>query len=213
MWDAVDSNDWYARFTPVADFVRQTGILAEPGLRPAAVTVTTQTRGPLVLRPGGGWAASKQTEFSVPPSGVVPGMSAAPSFLQGAAHREMFSGLTLRAAFAEAGTVGVSVTRAARAGAQVVISVDRVRSAEKAYERSNSDRAVSDTVLAKVPPGTHVIRIENVGADWIAVGAIVLDPYAPALGTVGKANEQYGALWVHNRLKSASSGRVRGGLV
>jgi len=208
MWDAVDANDWYAKFTPAADFVRQSGILAEMGLRPVAVSVTTQMRGPLVLRPGGGWAASKQTEFTVPPSGVVPAFSALPSYLQGKVHSDMLNTLTLSTTFAEEGSVGLSVTRVAKAGAQIVISVDGAKSAEKTYEPSGGDRAVRETISAKVGPGAHAVRIENVGADWVVMGGIVLDPYAPALGTVGKANDQFGAIWVHNRLRSATSGQL-----
>lgn len=208
MWDAVEGNDWYGVFSPVADFVRQSGVLAHANLRPASVAVTTQNRGPLALQLGGGWASAKETEFTVTASGVPPALSAAPSFLQGSAHREMFPSLTLRTTFPEDGSITVNVDRASRAGGAVKMSVDGAAAAEESFPAAGADRSVKAEVSAKVAAGSRTIKIENPGPDWVVIGSIVLDPYAPALGTVGKANDSFGALWVHNRTKSAAAGRL-----
>jgi len=213
-WDQVDQQGWYDRFRPVADFVSQSGAGTYTDLMPASVQVQTSVRGPLALRPGGGWASVKQTEYVVRPDGAVEsvggdrtsGTGAIPSYLQGQAHKDMFSRLTLRVDFPEAGSVGVSINQVARSGGRVTIHVDGARAAEKTYPSADKDRDVNDVVSAKVGAGAHTIQIENDGPDWVVMSAITLDPYAPALGVLGKVNNRYALLWVYNRLTSSTSG-------
>ncbi len=208
MWDAVDQNNWYDKFEPAATFVRQSGILAHANLRPISASVTTRERGPLTLRPGGGWATLKQTELTVPSSGAITGLGEVPSFFQGKAHRDMFAALTLKTVFPEDGTITVHVQQVSRAGGNIRIVVDGSEAAVKEFQGSDADRRVRESVTAKVAAGARSITIENTGADWVVVSGIALEPYAPALGLLGKANETFGALWVYNRLKSASSGKI-----
>ncbi len=210
-WDAVDASSWYDRFTRAANFARESGFPSRSGLLPAPVSVTTSTNGPLTLRPGGGWAKAAKTEFTVlpgedPKSGSE--WSSVPSFLQGNAHRDMMSGLTLRVNFPEAGACSVAIAQVARAGAGLTIAVDDEVVASKMYEASARDRDVADVVTAKVPAGSHAIRIANTGADWVVVSGITLDPYAPALGCIGKSSSDYGVLWVYNRTRSPVSGKL-----
>jgi hypothetical protein len=210
-WDAVDRSDWYAKFKPAVQFIRESGLASRRGLLPASVTVVTNESGPLTLRPGAGWSSAKVTDISVPSSisaKTLAEWAAVPSFLQGKAHREMFSSLTLRVTFAQPGSCSVAVSRVARAGAHVVLSVDGQIAAEKTYPPGAQDRDMSDSIAAKVGSGAHVIKIENTGEDWAVISHITLDPYAPALGAIGKANAEYGALWLYNRTSSAVGGRI-----
>jgi len=208
-WDLVDKNNWYDRFKPAVAFVRQSGVLAHGNLRPVAASVSTRSRGPLSLRPGGGWGTIRQTEITVSASGAAPNMGDVPSYLQGNAHREMFPSLTLKTVFPEDGTVTVRLDQISRAGGNVRISVDGTEAALKQFEGGDADRpARGEAVTARVGAGQHTIKIENTGPDWVVVSSIELDPYAPALGLVGKANDSFGVLWVYNRLKSASSGKI-----
>ncbi|MBM3495829.1 MAG: DUF5060 domain-containing protein [Armatimonadetes bacterium] len=210
-WDQVDASDWYGSFAPAVAFVRESGFPSRKGLMPAPVSVTTTGQGPLTLRPGAGWAGGKVTEVTVPAGGDARTdrtFSAIPSYLQGKAHKEMFQSLTLKLVLAQPGSCSVTLAQVARAGAHVAISVDGKLAAEKAFAAAQSDRTVNDTIKAPVPAGEHIVKIENTGDDWAVIAGITLDPYAPALGVLGKSNSDYGVLWLYNRTGSAVSGKV-----
>jgi hypothetical protein len=209
-WDLVDSKDWYALLTPAVAFARESGFTSRRGLSPAPVTVTTSEQGPLTLRPGGGWATAKPVDFTVPPGsgGAGAAWSSVPSYLHGAAHRQMFPSMRLRVTFAKPGKVRVGIAQVARAGAQLIIGVDGKPAAEKSYPAGERDRTVADTVEAPVPEGEHTVTIENAGADWVVVSGVTLDPYAPALGAMGKTGSDFGILWLYNRAGSPVSGKL-----
>lgn len=207
-WDLVDSKNWYSTFTGPATFVKQSGILSRASLRPTSVNVATSSRGPLTLRPGGGWGSATRTEFVVPASGNVPGFAELPAYLQGDAHRSMLPSITLKTVFPEDGTVTVNVSQVARSGGAVRIRIDGAEAASEKFAGGQSDQSVRGSVSAKVSAGEHTIVLDNPGADWVVISGIVLDPYAPTLGALAIGDESFGALWVYNRQRSSSSGRV-----
>jgi hypothetical protein len=205
-WDVVDSKNLYGLFTPAVDFVKQSGLLSKRGLLPIAAGTQTAESGPLTFGPGGGWSATKQTEFTVLPSGAVDGIGMMPAYLQGSAHREMFGSATFKVTYPQAGTFSLTVGIAAKAGAHVVISVDGQKTVEKDFPAAEKDTAVNATLEAKVPAGAHTILVENTGADWVTLKRFALTPYAPALAALGKGGKDYAALWVYARGETPSSG-------
>ncbi|NLH98353.1 MAG: DUF5060 domain-containing protein [Chthonomonadales bacterium] len=210
-WDAVDRNQWYGAFKPASEFVKQSGFASRSGLMPASVTVTTTAQGALTLRPGGGWATARKTEFTVAPGGdarTTREWTAVPSYLHGNAHRAMFPSLTLKVNFGVPGTCSIGLGQVARAGAVLKVSVDGVAAAERSYEAGQRDRPLRDTLDVKIPAGSHTIKIENAGADWIVLSGITLDPYAPAIGVLGKTRADYGVLWLHGRTEKATAGKL-----
>lgn len=208
-WDQVDKNNWYPRIQAVATFVRQSSLATYNNLRTVTPAIKTNERAPLTLRPGGGWSQAKRTEVTVPAGASSVSLADIPSFLQGNAHRSMFPALTLKTVFVEDGSVTVHVSRVARAGGAVRIQVDGQQAAFREFAGGSADRNTSEEVSANVKAGSHTITIDNPGADWVVVNRIDLSPYSPALGSVGKANDSFGMLWLFNRLASSVSGQVR----
>lgn len=196
-WDHIDRRDLYSHFASAAGFVKASGIAARNGLRPAAPVVETGRQGRVSLGPGGGWGAAKQTEFVAPPSGTVEGIGEMPAYLQGDAHREMFPAATFQVDFAQPGTCAVTVREVSRAGGRLVLRVDGVVAAERAFPGGAADTRTEVTLEAKVPAGKHAIRIENTGADWLVLARITFAPYGPVLNALGKAGDDFAALWVY----------------
>jgi hypothetical protein len=203
-WQGVEKEDLYARFKSASDFVRQSGLISKRGLLPAAAGIETTERAPLIVSPGAGYVASKQTEFSVLPSGVVEGIGSMPAYLQGTAKKEMFPGATFKVTYPSEGTFSVAVGSASKNGAHVIVQVDGATVAEKAFPAADKDTMANATLEAKVPAGAHTIRIENSGADWVTIPRLTFASVAPALGSVGKSGKDYAALWVFNRLADGS---------
>jgi hypothetical protein len=212
-WEKVEKDNLYDQFKSTADFVRQSGMLSKRGLLFTAAGVETTEKAPLVLSPGAGYGAAKQTEFTVLPSGLVEGLGSMPAYLQGTAHHEMFPSATFKTTYPSAGTFTVAIGQVSKNGAHVVVSVDGTQAAEKTFATADKDTAANATLEAKVPAGPHTVKIENTGADWATIKTMTLSPYAPSIGTVGKSGKTYAALWLYNRLADGTgkaSAEVKG---
>ena len=211
-WDLIDRRDFYPLFRPATQFVRDSGLLRHVGFHVIRPAVETPEQGPLEFGPGGGWGRAGRTEFTVDPSGGVPGIGGLPAYFQGVAHREMMGPVTFHVTFARPGVFRVSVDRVARSGARLILDVDGVQAADRAFPASDRDAVVDATVEARVPAGRHTVRVSNTGADWVVVRRITLDPYAPALAAIGKATRECAALWVYRRGSGATSAPISGKL-
>lgn len=198
-WDVVDRKDLYRLFSPASEFVKQSGLLSRRNLIALTAGVETNARGPLSFAPAGGWTRAKQTEFTVPPSGEIPGISELPAYLQGNAHREMFPSATFNVNYPEPGTFAVTVGTVAKSGAKLVIRVDGAVAAEKEFAAAEKDTPANAVLEVKVPAGAHTVKLENAGADWLILKRITLTPYAPTLAAIGKGDKSYAVLWVYNR--------------
>jgi hypothetical protein len=184
--------------------VRVSGLAGRRGLAPGSVSVQTEGRGALSFSPGGGFGKSVKTEFTVLPSGLVEGIASLPAYLQGAAHRSLPSEVTFKVDYAQTGTFAVQFQQAAKAGARVALAVDGVVKASHDFAPANADKACDTLIQASVPAGSHTVRIENTGADWVMLRRFVLAPYAPALAVVARSSKDYAVAWLSNRSEAAS---------
>ncbi len=62
-----------------------------------------------------------------------------------------------------------------------------------------SDTSTNFTASIAVSAGAHSINIYNPGLDWILLGNITLNPYAPTLAAYAVGNSTFNATWVWNR--------------
>jgi hypothetical protein len=198
-WETVEKKDLYDEFKAAAEFVRQSGLLSKKGLMFTAPTVETAERGPLTIAPGAGWAAAKQTEFTILPSGLVDGLGAMPAYLQGSSDRALFPSATFKATYAAPGTFTVRLGKVAKGGAKVTLSADGVVVAEKEFPAGAKEATVDAVLETKVEVGAHTFKLENSGAGWATIRNITLTPFAPTAGAAAKASKDYAALWVYHR--------------
>jgi Domain of unknown function (DUF5060)/Cellulase (glycosyl hydrolase family 5) len=199
-WDVVQARHLYSRFAPVVQFVKQSGVSARRRLHPTAATTQTPQLAQLAFSPGADWGAARQTQFTVERSGNVQGIAEMPPYLQGDANRDLFPSATFHVDYPRAGSFAVSIGRVSRSGGRLSISVDGQSIVRADFPGNGRGESASNVTLeVSVPAGDHAVRLENNGADWLAISKITLDPYSPAIGLVGKSSRDYAALWLYRR--------------
>ncbi|MCC6727705.1 MAG: hypothetical protein IT208_00025 [Chthonomonadales bacterium] len=141
-------------------------------------------RGELVLRPVGGYGTPQtQGPLTVGADGTLtPEAASVPYLIHGDLHRAKFGrGPTFRLTLARPGAVAVrvdSVPSGAPGGAELVAWLD----GREVLRRALPDRdgkqdpfagEYGEEIGVEVPAGTHEVRFDNVGADWVSVGRYV----------------------------------------
>ena len=199
-WDDLEKNDLWYQYQSITGFLAQPQALATVRNLPArrAVSVKTAALSSVSFGPGGDWGKGEQTDFTVDPSGDVPGIGKMPSFLQGAAHRDLFTQANFTVNYPKAGTFTVAVRQSAKAGAHLVVFVDGVKAGEQDFPAATSDQNGSGPgLIVPVAAGKHTVRLENTGADWLVLQKLTLSPYGPGLRVLAKGNATHAVLWAY----------------
>jgi hypothetical protein len=204
-WDVVHRQDLYRVQRSATAYVAWSGLPAAAEATPLEAEVSTSESGPLAFAPGLGWEKAAATEFEVRRTGEVTGVGGMPQFLQGDANRNLFPRAAFRVDCPAAGTFSVEITRVARLGAKVVLSLDGGPAETRDFPPATADVEVKETLRIAVPAGKHVIRLDNPGADWVALGRITLEPYASRIGVMGKRAGQAAWLWLDSRAPDAGA--------
>lgn len=193
-WDHVEARNLYSHFASAAAFVKASKLAEHTRRKPLAATSTTEQKGTLNFAPGGNWGTATQTEFNVTESGVA-GMEGLPSFLQGNGHREMLPHIVLNVTLPEPATLFVHIAQSAKGGAHLVVEVDGVKVSEKDFPAASQDTQQNTTLEAKIPAGTHKVRVVNTGADWLVLRGFKLTPYGSAMRILCTGDETWAAFW------------------
>jgi hypothetical protein len=198
-WDTIDPNNDYFLVQAAADFVTVSGLADENALTKSSPLVTGGAIGPLTFAPGGGWATNLQDTFTVG-NAAPDGIGTAPGYLQGNYHRAMTpNGYTFLVDYPQNGTFSVQVLQIASSGAGLEIFLDGNLQTNISFPSAGSDTSTNFTASISVSAGSHSINIYNPGPDWILLGNITLNPYAPALGAYAIGTNNWQALWLWNR--------------
>ena len=198
-WDSMDAENDYIYFRATSDFVTLSGLGDQNVLNKYAPAVTGGADGPLTFAFGGGWTNAIQDTFTI--GDIAPGgIGTAPSYLQGQYHRSMTpNGYTFAVNYPLSGTFSVQVLQIASPGAGLEIFLDGNLKTNISFPSSGSDTSTNFTASIPVSTGLHSINIYNPGLDWILLGNITLNPYAPTLGAYAVGNSNFNATWVWNR--------------
>jgi len=199
-WDRIDAEEDYLLLKAFSDFVSYAGIADQNGLTQSTPYVTCPESGSLMFSPGGGWADATQDTFTVGP--VAPaGIGTLPSYLQGNYHRTMTpNGYTFLVNYpAGGGIFSVQAVTIAAAGAGLTITVDNTTTNSISWPSSGSDQNTNFTLTISVSAGPHTVKLWNPGLDWVNLGEITLDPYAPMLGAYQIGATNFAALWLWHR--------------
>jgi Domain of unknown function (DUF5060) len=198
-WDSLDAGNDYIYFRATSDFITLSGLGDQIDLIKSAPLMTGGADGPLIFAPGGGWATATQETFIV--GNTAPdGIGSAPSYLQGEYHQSMTpGGYTFDVDYSQPGTFAVQVLQIAASGAGLEIVLDGSVKTNISFPSFGSDTSTNFTASISVPAGSHTMNINDPGLDWILLGHITLDPYAPALAAYAVGNASFNATWVWNQ--------------
>ena len=214
-WDTIDPNNDYFLVQAAADFVTVSGLADEDALAKSSPTTTGGAAGPLTFAPGGGWASSTQSTFTVATT-APDGIGSAPSYLQGYYHLSMTpNGYTFLVDYPQDGTFSVQVLQVAQSGAGLEIFLDGDVQTNISFPAAASDTSTNFTAAIPVSAGAHSLQIYNPGLDWILLGNLTLDPYVASIGAYALGTNNWQALWLWNRTNvfAASPGPAVSGTV
>jgi hypothetical protein len=216
-WYIVEPEGLLTHYTAAQEFIRQSGFVNHPDMRPIEVQAETAGRTALRFGPGSGWAASKTTQFVVKPSGHVEGLGGMSAYLQGqGGNRAMFPFAEMKVTYAEPGTFAVRLDEVQADGARLEVSLDGQRvtaldfgaapqpppggpGGQGGQQRQRRNPRVNAAIEIPIPAGEHTIKLENTGPDWVHLRQFVLAPYAAELAVLGKGDGDLTVLWVYRR--------------
>ena len=213
-WDNyIQPYDLYYHFRAIANYLK--------GLHPAESNLSylrakvvipedlsREDLADLTLYPSIGWARPSESYFTICLNGSVEGdLSQLSAFIQGRAHPELRNNPTFRATFPHGGRVVIHVNSVARGGATLALYVDgvlmrRLDLPDRDGRNDGYTGEYDEDVRVEVPPGTHEIRVDNVGNDWFTWDYIrfegVIAKQARAR-IIGLTNGTLVLAWVQNR--------------
>jgi hypothetical protein len=199
-WDTIDANNDYSLIQAAADFVTVSGLGDQDFLARSSPQVTGGGLGPLQFGLGGGWGSVVGPDTFTVGNNPPDGIGSVPSYLQGNYHRPMTpNGYTFLVNYPQPGTFSVQVLTIAASGAGLQISTDSVIQTNIAWPATGSDVVTNFTATISVSAGSRSIILYNPGQDWIQLGNLTLNPYAPQLGAYAVGNTNFQALWIWNR--------------
>lgn len=213
-WEKMEPENLYGLFAGCARFARESGIAAAHGIRRLDIDVQTDGMGPLTFRPGGGWKQGPANEATVLPDGRAPGAETMQRYLHGTFRRELMTNLVFNVNFPAAGEFHVDIETVSLWGARLAIEVDGQIMTNRVFPAGNVPAFIV-RMTAPVPAGPHTVTLVNgYESDWLLLGDITLTPYAPHLGALGKANDDFALLWIYRRdpTKVNDPGAVSGNL-
>ncbi|MBO3803652.1 MAG: hypothetical protein JTT11_07275, partial [Candidatus Brockarchaeota archaeon] len=160
----------------------------------------------LTVYPGLGWARPEANRFYVGLDGKVGNVSQLSQFVHGRAHPELRNNPTFVVNFPFGGEVVVHVNSVAISGAilEIYDNGSLVKSAALPdLDRKNdaSAKEYDEFVKASLLPGTHEIKLDNSGGDWLSVDYVKFT-FAMMKGAkariIGLSNGTLALAWIQN---------------
>jgi hypothetical protein len=171
-------------------------------LQPFSAVVECSEREPLRIPAGQFWQRRAAPDFAFPVDGAEAIEEAnVPATLVGSAASRA-DGFPDRATYhlnlPRSVLMMAHIYSMAEGGGALQVSVDGsvVATHSWAGGKGNPDPA---TLTFNVPAGSHVLRLENPGPDWIGISGLDLGMDTSALALIGRRNEHFIEAWVWNK--------------
>lgn len=199
-WDTeIDQNNDYYLIQAAADFVTRSGFGDQDVLNKTSQT-TSGALGPLTFAPSGGWGVNTGPDTFTVGANAPDGIGLSTAYLQGNGNRSLLTnGYTFSVNYPSSGTFVVHISQIARSGATFQMLVDSATVTNLVFPSTPSDLNTNLDVTVSVSSGPHTIKLANPGTDWLVLGNITLNPYAPLLGAYAVGNTNFTAMWIWHR--------------
>jgi len=153
------------------------------------------------------WAKPEADLFKIDPDGTVSNISQFCYYIQGRAHPELRNNPTFVVNFPFGGDVLVHVNSVASSGAVLEIydngsKVNAVSLPDRDHKNDAFVNEYNSTVSAFLSPGTHEIRLDNSGGDWLSIDYVKFTDMVlkkAKVRVIGLNNGTLVLVWVQNR--------------
>ena len=211
-WDTqIDLYNLWYHFRALHEFLK--GIdPARSGLERLSVSVETfgSRPGNITLYPLAGWVQGtgiRENKFVIYPNGTVIGiLDLLSGFIYGTCHSQKALNPVFTVTMLDRGRMIIHVNSVGRAGAKLAIFVDNAL--EKVVDLPDKDgesNAVRNEynmdVEVVLEPGTHIIKVSNLGCDWFSWDYITFENavYRSAkVDVLAVGNNTFAMLWIRN---------------
>lgn len=193
-WDSyIEPNDLYYHLGPISNLVAEIPFL-EKNMQAAAATISGAP-GDLNLTPALGWGGIGTSEITIDENGQVsPANASLGQYLYGSSWNTQYrSPPSFNISMPEAGTFSVRTASSAGTSPKIAIYLDGERVLQ---ESGQPDK----TYTIDVPAGTHTIKVDNTGTDWITISSYNFGGLGSALDayTLKSEDDDLAAGWVLN---------------
>jgi hypothetical protein len=218
----IEPKDLYFHFTALASFTRDLplGTARWEMLDTSAPEYQDKNRPPdvrdAVVQPLQRWGKPEHNAFHVLPDGTVEGGILPQALLQGMGHEDLRNEPTFTANYPRDGQFIMHVETVSNSGL-LRVWVDGQQVLEREFPCGEGlgkasvyrpqwtlwETTYDEDVTVPVPAGTHTVRVDNSGKDWVHLtryvftGCKVLDK--PNLLVAGMRADDLGVLWMQNR--------------
>jgi hypothetical protein len=218
----IDPLNLYFHFTSIRDFTRDLPFGTAPWRQvPVEAVEYVAVPGPpiardVVLTPQAVWGKPEASEFTVAADGSVTPEGKALDLLHGAGHPDLRNPPTFVVDYPRAGTFTVRVGRVSNSG-HLLIWVDDQLALERDFPCGEGlgkesayveewklwETIYDEDVSIEVPAGTHRIRVDSTGKDWMRVSRYTFSGCwvvsRPNLLVAALASPEVSIVWIQNR--------------
>jgi hypothetical protein len=177
-------------------------VTTQGDLKPFSAAVECRERMPLRIFAGQFWHRRAAPDFTFPVDGTEPiEASDVPSVLVGSAasRADGYPGEeTFHLNLPRQARMLAHIYSTAEAGGSLKVSVDGQVVASHAWAGGKVTPEPAQVAFA-VPAGSHILRLENPGPDWIGISSIDLGMDTSAIGLIGRRNDHFIEAWLWNR--------------
>jgi len=211
-WDVyIDRFDLYYHFKALSRFIEGENLWG-PNLRQVVWRLeagegSRNEYGSITIYPVLGWSRPGTNLFEIYENGTTSDLSQLSSFVHGRYHSELRNNPSIKASFKLGGRFTIHVNSVAQGGAVLLIKIDggevlRVPLPDKDGKNDGSANEYNTDFTVDVPPGEHVISIDNAGNDWFTWDYIVLEGSVikqSRARVLGLTDGRTALLWIQNK--------------
>lgn len=195
-WDNyIEPRNLYVHYKPLGELLA-TIPLKDGNYKKTASSVTGGGAGELSLTPGVGFGSAGASSFTIDASGAIsPSAAQLSSFLFGSVYNTQYRmSPSFLVTYPVDGQFKVSTGASAGTSPKVNIYLDGV-------QLLSQDATVNTIYSINVPAGSHTIKVDNLGTDWVSISAYTFTNVGSALNTyvLKSADSKQMAAWVHNK--------------
>jgi hypothetical protein len=168
-WDStyIQRKNLYSVFKPLSTFLEGVDLVGETGGNSTSIKFSVNPSSPGIIQavPGMSWGNSTQQDFIVDAAGNITGLQNLSSYLAGTSwHPGMGNYASFTVNYASAGTTTINISGSNTPPNNVEIFIDGVSVA-------NANFSAAGVLSAPVPAGSHVIKFQMNGNDWVNVSS------------------------------------------
>lgn len=175
-WDNyIEPQNLYYHYKPLSSFISKVRFKSN-NYKKVTSTIKGGGKSDLIVSPGEGFVKASASDFTIDANGnITPDANNLSQYLFGNIYNTQYRNPpSFHVNYKTAGKFFVKTGNDAGTSPTIVIYINGV-------QKLNSNAVVNTAYTIDVPPGSHIIKVDNLGTDWISISNYTFTNIAPAL--------------------------------